>query len=163
MRIPPAVLVAGAAVVMLAMVPPMVGSQEAVQVVPNKEYDPSWMDINSMLKKVPAVKDSSLQVVPLGNGKYVTVALARLGPHTRILGHVHNTHDEIAHLVSGSCTFKLGEDLIKFQPGSVVLIPAGVPHGAVAGDQGAVLVSCFAPQWDDTDRHRDRRGDPQAK
>jgi quercetin dioxygenase-like cupin family protein len=101
-----------------------------------------------------------LQVVPLGNGKNVTVALARLGPHTRILGHIHKTHDEIAHVVSGSCTFKLGEDLIKFQPGSVVLIPAGVPHGALAGAQGAVIVSCFAPQWDDTDRHRDRRGDP---
>jgi quercetin dioxygenase-like cupin family protein len=101
-----------------------------------------------------------LQVAPLGNGKNITVALARLGPHTRILGHIHKTHDEIAHVVSGSCTLRLGEDLIKFQPGSVVLIPAGVPHGALAGDRGAVVVSCFAPQWDETDRHRDRRGDP---
>jgi quercetin dioxygenase-like cupin family protein len=160
MRVPPAVLVASAAVVMLALIPPMAGSQEVVKIVPNEEYAPSWMDISSMRKKIPAVKDSSLQMVPLGNGKSCTVGLAQLGPHTRILGHIHKTHDEIAHVVSGSCTFKLGKDLIKFQPGSVILIPAGVPHGALAGDKGAVVVSCFAPQWDQTDRHRDRRGDP---
>jgi quercetin dioxygenase-like cupin family protein len=160
MRVSPAVLVAGAAVVMLTLIPPMASSQEAGKIVPNKKYDPSWMDIGSMLGKIPVVKDSSTQVVPLGNGKNCTVALVQLGPHTRIPGHVHKTHDEIVHVVKGSCTLKLGEDLIKFQPGSVVLIPAGVPHGVVAGDKGAVVVSCFAPQWDQTDRHRDRRGDP---
>ena len=161
MRTPPVVLVACVAFVALALLSPKAGNpQEVVKVVPNKEYDPSWMEISSMLKKVPAVKDSSLQVVPLGNGKNVTVALAQLGPRTRILGHIHKTHDEIAHVVSGSCKLKLGEDLIEFKPGSVVLIPAGVPHGALAGDKGAVVVSCFAPQWDQTDRHRDRRGDP---
>ncbi len=152
--------VAGAAVVMLALIPPMAGSQEVVKVVPNKKYDPSWMDITAMLKKIPAVKDSSMQLVPLGDGKNMTVAMARLGPNTRIPGHVHSTHDEVAHVVSGSCTFRLGADLIKFQPGSVVLIPAGVPHGARAGAQGAVVISCFAPQYDQTDRHRDKRGDP---
>ena len=161
MKISSIVLVASVAVVMQALVPPGAGSQqEVVKVVPNKEYDPSWMEISSMLKKVPAVKDSSLQVVPLGNGKNSTVALAQLGPHTRILGHIHKTHDEIAHVVSGSCKLRLGGDLIEFKPGSVVLIPAGVPHGVLAGDKGAVVVSCFAPQWDKIDRHRDRRGDP---
>lgn len=155
-----ALLIAAAAVTVLAVVPFMATSQEAVEVVPNKEYDPSWMNIPSMLGKVPAVKDSSLQVVPLGNGKNMTVALAQLGAHTRILGHVHKTHDEVAHLVSGSCKFKLGEDLIDFEPGSVILIPAGVPHGALAGDGGAVVVSCFSPQYSQEDRFRDRRGDP---
>ena len=61
---------------------PIARTQEVVKVVPNKEYDPSWMDIASMLKKLPVVKDSSLQVVPLGNGKNITVGLAQLGPHT---------------------------------------------------------------------------------
>ena len=161
MRALPVALMAGAAAMMLALLSPKAGSQqEVVKVVPNKKYDPSWMEISSMLKKVPAVKDSSLQVVPLGNGKNVTVALAQLGPHTRILGHVHKTHDEVAHVVSGSCKLRLGEDLIDFMPGSVVLIPAGVPHGVLAGDKGAVVVSCFAPQWDEKDRYRDRQGDP---
>jgi len=159
-KVSPRVLVAAATLVVLALIPPIARGQEAMKVVPNKEYDPSWMDIGSMVKKLPVVKDSSLQVAPLGNGRNVTVALARLGPHTRILGHIHRTHDEIAHVVSGSCTLKLGADVIKFLPGSVVLIPAGVPHGALAGDKGAVVVSCFAPQWDDKDRYRDRRGDP---
>lgn len=160
MRVSPAVVLAAGAVVLLALVPPRAVSQQVVETVPNKKYDPSWMDIGSMVKKLPVVKDSSLQVAPLGNGKNMTVALARLGPHARVPGHVHKWHDEVAHVVSGSCTFKLGEDVIKFQPGSVVLIPAGVPHGARAGSQGAVVVSCFAPQWDERDRHRDKRGDP---
>jgi quercetin dioxygenase-like cupin family protein len=156
-----ALLAAAAAVMLLALIAPLAGSQEeVVKVVPNQEYDPSWMDIGSMLSKVPTVKDSSLQIVPLGNGKHVSVGLAQLGPDTRILGHIHKEHDEIAHIVMGSCKFKLGEDVIDFQPGSVVLIPAGVPHGALAGKEGAVVVSCFAPQWDQTDRYRDRRGDP---
>jgi hypothetical protein len=88
MRVPRAVLVAGTAIVMLALISPMAGTQEVVKVVPNKEYDPSWMDIGSMVKKLPVVKDSSMQVVPLGNGKNVTVALgptrtpyADPGPH----------------------------------------------------------------------------------
>jgi quercetin dioxygenase-like cupin family protein len=156
-----ALLAAGAVAMMLALIVPLASSQEeVVKVVPNKEYDPSWMDIGSMLQKVPTVKDSSLQIVPLGDGKNISVGLAQLGPNTRILGHIHKEHDEIAHVVMGSCKLKLGDDLIDFQPGSVVLIPAGVPHGALAGPDGAVVVSCFAPQWDQTDRYRDRRGDP---
>ena len=160
MKVPYAVLVAGTAIVMLAMISSPAGTQEVVKVVPNKEYDPSWMDIGSMAKKLPVVKDSSMQVAPLGNGKNITVALAQLGPNTRIPGHIHKTHDEVAHVVSGSCTLRLGKDLITSQPGSVVLIPAGVPHGVLAGAKGVVVVSCFAPQYDQTDRHRDRRGDP---
>lgn len=161
MRALPVVVLAGAAVLALALLSPIAGSQEkSMEIVPNKEYDPSWMDIASMLSKVPAVKDSSLQVVPLGDGKQMTVALAQLGAHTRILGHIHKTHDEVAHLVAGSCKFKLGETVVDFEPGSVVLIPAGVPHGALAGDGGAVVVSCFAPQYKQEDRFRDRRGDP---
>ena len=161
MRNTPALLVTGAVVVMLATLPLMATSQEkVVEVVPNKEYDPTWMDIGSMLSKVPTVKDSSLQIVPLGHGKNVSVALVQLGPDTRILGHIHKERDEIAHVVMGSCTLKLGELLIEFNPGSVVLIPAGVPHGVLAGKEGAVVVSCFAPQWDEKDRFRDQRGDP---
>jgi quercetin dioxygenase-like cupin family protein len=118
------------------------------------------MDIGRMLQKVPMVKDSTLQVLPLGHGHHSSVALAQLGPGTRILGHIHKDHDELAHVVMGSCKFKLGEDLIDFAPGSVILIPAGVPHGALAGKEGVVVVSTFAPQWDQNDRFRDRSGDP---
>ena len=161
MRKTRALFAATAAVMMLVFIAPLADSQEeVVKVVPNKEYDPSWMDIGSMLQKVPTVKDSSLQVIPLGHGKNTSVALAQLGPGTRVLGHIHKKHDEVAHIVMGSCKFKLGDDIIDFNPGSVILIPAGVPHGALAGKDGAVVVSCFSPQWDQTDKYRDRRGDP---
>ena len=45
-------LAAAAAVMMLVFIAPLADSQEeVVKVVPNKEYDPSWMDIGSMLQK----------------------------------------------------------------------------------------------------------------
>ena len=130
------VLVAVAAVGALALATTFAKSQEGVvEVVPNKEYDPSWMNIPKMLSKVPAVSDSSLQIVPLGNGKNMSVGLAQLGAHTRILGHIHKTHDEVAHVIEGSCKFKLGDDLIDFEPGMIVLIPARRPARR-AGRQG---------------------------
>ena len=117
MRKMSALLAVSAAVLMLVVIAPLADNQEeVVKVVPNKEYDPSWMDIGSMLQKVPTVKDSSLQVIPLGHGKNTSVALSQLGPGTRVLGHIHKKHDEVAHIVMGSCKFKLGEDVIDFQP-----------------------------------------------
>ncbi len=47
--------------------------------------------------------------------------------------HLHRDADEVFYLVDGTLEVSCGEDSWHVEPGSVVFLPRGVPHGFVAG------------------------------
>jgi mannose-6-phosphate isomerase-like protein (cupin superfamily) len=51
---------------------------------------------------------------------------------TKGLPHVHQGYDETYFFLSGSGTIPLGEEMHEVRPGSVAVIPAGVPHSLEA-------------------------------
>ena len=62
--------------------------------------------------------------------------------------HTH-PHCQIDYVVSGAVDFTLGTQTRRMQPGDSVFIPPETPHGAVALENGTVLLDIFAPMRDD--------------
>ena len=50
--------------------------------------------------------------------------------------HVHRDADEVFYLIDGTLEVTCGDDAWHVEPGSVVFLPRGVPHGFVAGSDG---------------------------
>src|SRR6202047_2587104 len=47
---------------------------------------------------------------------------------TKSTFHLHHDSDEVAYILSGEVTFKIGDELTVGRPGSCAFIPRGVPH-----------------------------------
>ncbi len=69
-------------------------------------------------------------------GKFVIEPGVSLSPHT-------HTADTIAYCVTGSCSFRVGEQLdeeFEIGPGEYCYIPAGVFHAEATGEDGVELI-----------------------
>ena len=66
------------------------------------------------------------------------------------VGAVHtHPHHQVDYVVAGSVTFTLGTETRVMLAGDSVYIPPETPHGAVALENGTVLLDIFAPMRDD--------------
>jgi quercetin dioxygenase-like cupin family protein len=82
------------------------------------------------------------------DGERVTVALVELEPKATVPEH-HHHHEQVGFVVQGSLTFTVGSETARLGPGDTYRIPSQVPHHAVAGEEGAVVVDVFAPARED--------------
>jgi quercetin dioxygenase-like cupin family protein len=57
----------------------------------------------------------------------------------------HHSEQQIAIIFSGELTFTVGGETRVMTPGDLVVIPAHVPHGGVAGPEGCVAIDVFTP------------------
>ena len=77
----------------------------------------------------------------LGIGE-ITLAPHSVGPPQ----HRHAEHDEGFYVVSGTARFTVGQTVHDAAPGTLVMVPPGVPHTfANPGDQPVVMVNTFTP------------------
>ena len=66
-------------------------------------------------------------------------------------GHRHKTQEELYLVVSGTLTFKLGDDVVEVGPGHVVRVPPATWRGIHNdGDEDAILV--ITSVWSDDPR-----------
>jgi mannose-6-phosphate isomerase-like protein (cupin superfamily) len=74
--------------------------------------------------------------------------------------HLHTGYDEVYYVLSGAGTITLGQDTHPLRPGSVAVIPAGVPHSleAAAGLELEFVIFGTPPMTIDDDRARPRKG-----
>lgn len=75
------------------------------------------------------------------NGELVAIDL-ELPPRARVPGglHIHPLQEERFEVVRGAMRFRLGRKKIAAGPGTVVVVPPGVPHDfAQAGDEDALV------------------------
>jgi mannose-6-phosphate isomerase-like protein (cupin superfamily) len=62
--------------------------------------------------------------------------------------HRHGEHDEGFYVVSGAARFTVGETVHHAVPGTLVMVPPGVPHTfANPGDEPLVMVNTFTPHF----------------
>lgn len=73
---------------------------------------------------------------------YVTFAPGAVAPM-----HQH-PQEQLSFVISGRLYFTVGQKSEWLQAGDVVSIPPGVPHGASAGEEGALAVDMFSPPRD---------------
>jgi quercetin dioxygenase-like cupin family protein len=62
-------------------------------------------------------------------------------PGTKSTLHLHHDSDEVAYVLSGEVTFKIGEEVTVGGPGSCAFMPRGVPHAwkSTGAETGRVL------------------------
>jgi quercetin dioxygenase-like cupin family protein len=83
-------------------------------------------------------------------GEKASVAVVELGPGAIVPEHRH-AHEQIGLCIEGSITFTIDGERRELGPGGTWRITSNVPHDAVAGPQGAVVVDIFSPPRTDWD------------
>jgi unsaturated pyranuronate lyase len=83
-------------------------------------------------------------------GNNASLAVVELGPNAIVPEHRHE-HEQLGLCIQGSITFRIDGERRALGPGGTWRIPSNLPHDAVAGPDGAVVVDIFAPvraDWD---------------
>ena len=75
------------------------------------------------------------RIVTGGEGGVANVHVVTV---TKGTPHVHEGYDEVYYVLSGNGTITLGEETHALRPGTVAVIPAGLPHSLLA-DAGDTL------------------------
>ena len=96
------------------------------------------------------------RIVTGGEGGVANVHIVRV---TQGTPHVHEGYDEVYYVLSGTGTITLGDETHPLRPGTVAVIPAGVPHSLVADDGDTLEFIIFGtpPMSIDDDWARPRR------
>lgn len=81
-------------------------------------------------------------------GTGLTLAFVELDPASVVPEHSH-PHEQIGVCVSGSLSFRVGDEKREVGPGGTWEIPGGVPHEVRAGPVGAAVIEAWSPQRDD--------------
>ena len=86
------------------------------------------------------------------------LALVELGPGAIVPEHRHE-HEQLGMCIEGAITFTIDGERRELGPGGTWRIPSNLPHDAVAGRDGAVVVDIFSPvraDWDALPRSEPR-------
>jgi quercetin dioxygenase-like cupin family protein len=82
------------------------------------------------------------------NGERITLGVVELDPNSIVPEHSHE-NEQLGMVLSGSLTFRVGDETRELGPGGTWCIPANTPHEVVTGPDGAVVLDVFAPTRDD--------------
>jgi quercetin dioxygenase-like cupin family protein len=77
-------------------------------------------------------------------GENASLAVVELAPNATVPGHRH-AHEQLGICLQGSITFTVGGETRELGPGGTWRIPSDLPHDAVAGPAGAVVIDIFSP------------------
>ena len=83
-------------------------------------------------------------------GDKASLAVVELGPGAVVPEHRH-AHEQIGLCIEGTITFTIDGERRELGPGGTWRIPSNLPHDAVAGPDGAVVVDIFSPARTDWD------------
>ncbi len=78
------------------------------------------------------------------NGQF-SYHLVRIAPNKSIKNHVHDTQLEKHEIISGSGICINNGIEILYKPGTISIMPAGIPHEVNAGNDGLYLFAKFIP------------------
>lgn len=88
------------------------------------------------LKHIVTAKDT--------DGKF-SYHLVRIDPDCSIGKHIHETQLETHEVINGSGKCVNARNIIPYEPGTISIMQAGVPHEVVAGSEGLYLFAKFMP------------------
>jgi quercetin dioxygenase-like cupin family protein len=81
-------------------------------------------------------------------GDQMTLAIVELDPNAVAPEHAH-PNEQHGIVLAGEILFRVGDEERLLHPGGTWRILGGVPHSAVAGPEGAVVIDVFSPRRDD--------------
>ena len=71
--------------------------------------------------------------------------LVRIAPNKSIKNHIHETQLETHEVIAGSGVCINDGASIPYEPGTISIMPSGIPHEVNAGDDGLYLFAKFIP------------------
>ncbi len=77
-------------------------------------------------------------------GERLTLGVVELEPNAVVPEHSHE-NEQLGLVLSGSLTFRVGDESRDLGPGGTWCIPANTPHEVTTGPNGAVVIDVFAP------------------
>jgi len=95
----------------------------------------------------PMTTAPGVEMRPMFGDGYLT-CWVRLEPGTGVPEHAH-VHEQIGVITAGSLTVTAEGETRTVSVGEAYLVAPNVPHGAVAGSEGAELVETFVPVRED--------------
>ena len=78
------------------------------------------------------------------HGERLTMAVVELAPGAHAREHQHD-HEQLGIVLEGTITFSIGDERRELSPGDTYVIPSNLPHEAIAGPGGCVVIDIFAP------------------
>lgn len=78
------------------------------------------------------------------HGREASVAVVELAPNSVVAGHAH-VNEQLGIVLRGSMRFTIAGETRDLVAGDMYNIPSNVPHDAVTGPEGAVVVDVFSP------------------
>ena len=81
-------------------------------------------------------------------GRGCSFAVIELEAESVVPEHSHD-NEQLGIVITGSVSFRIGEETREVGPGDTWRIPGSVPHEVRAGPEGAVVIDVFAPARDD--------------
>jgi unsaturated pyranuronate lyase len=78
------------------------------------------------------------------HGDRLTFSVVELDPNSVVPEHRHE-HEQLGMVLTGSLSFRVGDETQQLGPGSTWSIPSDTPHEVHVGPDGAVVIDVFAP------------------
>lgn len=82
------------------------------------------------------------------HGERITLGVVELDPDSVVPEHSHE-NEQLGLVLSGSLSFRVGEETRELGPGGTWRITANTPHEVWAGPEGAVVIDVFSPVRED--------------
>ena len=86
-------------------------------------------------------------------GREMTFAVAELDADA-VAARRQHPNEQIGLVIEGTIDFEIGGEHRLLNPGDTYVIPGNVPHEAIAGPAGCVLIDVFAPTRADWRQHQ---------
>jgi len=96
------------------------------------------------LRDVPSLPIWTGILARVVEGREMTFAVVELDAHAKAAQHAH-ANEQIGIVLAGTLDFTVGGETRLLRAGDTYEIPSNVPHEAVAGAEGAVVIDVFAP------------------
>jgi quercetin dioxygenase-like cupin family protein len=113
-------------------------------------YDPSMTDLADLADIAPIQVFDGIRARRV-EGDLITLAIVELDPNAVVPEHRH-AHEQNGMVITGQMAFRVGSEERVLGPGGTWRILGDVPHTAVAGPEGAVVIDVFSPirsDWED--------------
>jgi quercetin dioxygenase-like cupin family protein len=81
-------------------------------------------------------------------GEKMLLSMVDLPAHSVVPLHSH-PHEQAGIVTKGQLTFTIGGETKTLHPGDLYIIPGGVEHMVVAGDESAQALDIFSPLRED--------------
>ncbi len=107
-------------------------------------FAPTWarLDQQPAFSPVPGITMRSL------TGERIMLNWVQIEPNTEVPRHQH-PHEQVGMLLEGALELTIGDETRVLHPGDAYTLPPDLPHRAITGDEGCIVLDIFSPPRED--------------